>query len=78
MTEPPEAAPAGAEHLGRHAGERPQIVLDAEIDGDALRATPRTAGEQARLLEAAVTAEALESEHARLRGHGGLECPDSG
>ena len=67
----PEAARRGAERLGRHAGERDEIVFDGEIHGDALRATARAAREQAWLLEAGVAAEALKSEDARLRSHGG-------
>src|SRR3989442_1129591 len=71
MAKAPEPARGGAERLGRHAGERREIVFHGEVHGDALSATVRAAREQAWLLEARVAAEALESEDARLRGHGG-------
>jgi hypothetical protein len=72
MAEAPEAFAGGREGLTRHAGERRQVVLDREVDGDALGAAARAAGEQTRLVEACTAAEALKSENASLRGHGGV------
>src|SRR5262249_36820028 len=69
--ESPEPARGAAERLARDAGERREIVLDAEVHGDALRAAVRAAGEETRLVEARAAAQTGESDHARPGAHGG-------
>src|SRR5262249_55077204 len=53
-----------------HAGERGQIVVDGQVDGDALRAATRAAGEEADLVEAPAAPEAPEPQDARAGAHG--------
>src|SRR5262249_56624024 len=70
-TEAPEPARGRAERVGGDAGERREIVLDAEIHGDALGATARAARKETRLLEAHAATQTRQSDDTRLGAHGG-------
>src|SRR5206468_2900265 len=64
----------GRERGGRDAGERTEIVLDGEIDGDAPLAAARTPAEHAGFVEASATPEALECDDDGLRSHSARQC----
>jgi hypothetical protein len=72
MPEAPEPSPGRREGLAGDAGQPRQVVLDGNVDGDAVGATARAAGEQPRLVEATPAAEALQPDDSRLRDHGAL------